>query len=528
MRTTRPVRVTPVSTHTSHRKLLTVGINALKLLLVMLLSTALSMLLRALGASEINIVMLYLLGILLFSYLARSYFFSLAASLFGVLFYNFFFTEPLYTFQVNSPDYPVTFFIMFLVGSFTSMLTIRIKKETLLAEEREARIKALYQIERLLLGVKNSADLAELAAGALAEQFSSSVNIQFFDPTGILRSSALKGSDVFYDDRERLVCREAYLSGNPCGRGTKLFSEAKALYMPISSHSGVLGVIGIAPDAAAAITGAQLEFLETISAQVAIVLERELLYQKQEETQVQIQHERLRADMLRAISHDLRTPLTGIMGSASTLLDNFESISDAVKKDFLKNICDETGWLSDLVENILNMTRFDEGRVVLKIEQEAAEELIAGAIGHVKKRAQRHTIQAEIPSEIILLEVDGVLVTQVLVNLLDNALHYTPEGSLIIVSLKRSDGAVIFEVRDNGPGIPAETLPHLFDRVKPRPLASDGGRHGFGLGLLLCKSIVEAHGGAISIRNIEPHGTSVTVRIPEKEGPTYAASHLDS
>ena len=512
---------------TKKEKLLRIVKNVTTLFAVMVICTIVSTLIRHFGAHESNFVMVYLLGILLFSFLTGSYLYSLFASLFGVLFYNFFFTEPYYTFQAYSPDYPMTFLLMFFVGSFTSMLTIRIRRETLLAEERESRIKALYQIGKQLLGVKSSDHLAEVVAEVLALQFTADILVQFFDTAGNIRSKYIKGADVFSEDKERIICYEAYHSGNPCGRGTKLFSDSGAYYTPVISQNGVLGVIGIALSSSLCLTSVQMEFLDTISTQIAVVLEREMLYQKQEETQIQIQRERLRADMLRTISHDLRTPLTGIMGSASTVIDNYDSIGDDIKKSFLQNIYEDASWLNDFVENILNMTRFDEGKIKLNIGQEAAEEIIAEAVGHVKKRAQGHIILTDIPDEIILLEADGVLITQVLVNLLDNAVNYTPEDSIIIVSLSRADDNVIFEVSDNGQGISDEDMLHIFDRFYPHRSKPAGMRHGFSLGLSLCKSIVEAHCGTISIKKAEPHGTTVVFSLPAKEDSLYAASDLN-
>lgn len=500
-----------------HKKRLALVLNAFKLIAVMALCTAFSMFLKHFGAHETNIVMVYLLGILLFSYLAGSYLFSFIASLFGVLAYNYFFTEPYFTFRAYSPDYPMTFIIMFCVGLFTSMLTIRIKHETLLAEEREKRIQAVYHIGRMLLGVKNSKNLAEVTADEIAQQFSAEVLVQFYDVSGVVKVRCVNGNDCFSDDKERIVCHEVYFSGNPCGCGTKLFMEAKAYYLPIIGQSGVIGAIGIALPKTKVLSTAQMEFLDTIAPQVAVVLEREILFQKQEETQVQIQRERLRSDMLRTISHDLRTPLTGIMGSASTMTDNFDSINDDVKKVFLKNIYDDASWLCELVENILNMTRFEEGKIKLNIGQEAAEEIVAQAIGHVKARASGHTLITTMPSEIILLEVDGVLITQVLVNLIGNAINYTPAGSEITVSLSQIEGCVCFEVNDNGLGISDADLPHIFERFYSRQDITYSSRQGFGLGLSLCKSIVEAHRGTIAIKNVEPHGTSVKFCIPEKE-----------
>lgn len=501
--------------------------NFVLLIIMMVLCTVVSMFFKRQEMFESNIVMIYLLGILIFSYMAEGYLYSFFASVSGVLLYNFFFTEPYYTLIVYSPDYPITFLIMFIVGFITSMLTIKVKLETQLAEDREERIKSLYHIGKKLLGVKSGAYLAEVSAEEIAKQFHADVLVQFFDPSGNSLYRHVQGTDVFVDKKEQIACIETYQSGNPCGRGTQLFSETKAYYTPIISQNGVLGVIGIFLPGSLALTNVQREFLDAIIPQIAVVLERERLYEKQQETQMEVQRERLRVDMLRAISHDLRTPLAGIMGLASTVLENFDSVSDAVKRNFLHNIYDDADWLNELVENILSTTRFEEGIIKLNIEQEAAEEIVAEAIGHVKKRAPGYKILANIPDEIILLQVDGVLIRQVLVNLLSNAVNYSPEGSEIIVSVYRKKNRVIFEVSDNGPGISQNDLPHIFERFYSRHDNSRGTRRGTGLGLSLCKSIVEAHSGEITVKNIEPHGTMVCFYIPLTEETWHANADIN-
>lgn len=501
--------------------------NLSYLVVIMALSTAASMFFRHIGMFESNIIMVYLLGILVFTYLAGGYLYSIAASICGVLLYNFFFTEPYFTLQAYRPDYPITFLVMFITGFLTSTLTIRVKRETLLAEEREERIKAVYQIGKRLLEVNSVDNLASVTADEIARRLSANVLVQFFDSSGNSLLRHIDGTNVFSDDKERIVCMEAYQSGNPCGYGTQLFSEAKAYYLPVISHSGALGAIGISLQNEQMLTHSQKEFLDTIIPQIVVVLERERLYEKQQLTQLEVQRERLRSDMLRTISHDLRTPLTGIMGLASTMLDHFDSVSDAVKKDSLRGIYDDADWLNELVGNILDTTRFDEGRIKLNIGREAAEEIVSEAIGHVKKRASRHLIQVQLPDEIVLFSVDGVLIRQVIVNLLNNSINYSPEGSTITVKVVNSDQDVSFDVSDNGPGIADYDLPHIFDRFYSGLRNVQGARRSVGLGLALCKSIVEAHGGDIIARNLEPHGTSITFRIPHKEGSLHAAAHPD-
>lgn len=491
--------------------------NIVVMIVVMSLCTGISMLFRHVKISESNIVMIYLLGILIFSYLAEGYLYSFFSSICGVLLYNFFFTEPYYTLQVYNPDYPITFVVMFIVGFITSMLTIRVKMERQLVEDREEYISSLYYIEKRLLYVKSVEDLAKFAAEEISKHLNANVLVQLSTPSGNLLSKAIAGEDVFQGSIDSIASMETYQSGSPCGFGTTLFSNARAYYSAILSQNGVLGVIGISLPKAINLTHTQRGFIDVIAPQIAVVLERERIYQKQQESKIEIQRERVRADMLRTISHDLRTPLAGIMGLASTALDNYDKVSDEVKKNFLQSIYEDADWLNELVENILQTTRFEEGRVNLVIEQEAAEEIITEAVIHVKKHAQEHKIQVKIPDEIILLRVDGILIRQVLVNLLNNAINYSPKGSNIIVSLFRENDRVVFEVSDNGPGISQEEISHIFERYYHRTTKSNTNRKGMGLGLSLCKSIIEAHNGEIAISNNNPNGTIVRFYIISKE-----------
>jgi two-component system sensor histidine kinase KdpD len=204
------------------------------------------------------------------------------------------------------------------------------------------------------------------------------------------------------------------------------------------------------------------------------------------------------------------------MGLASTARDNYDKISDEVRKNFLQSIYEDADWLSEIVENILQTTRFEAGKVKLNLEEEAAEEILTDAVTHVKKHALNYSIQVKIPEEIILIKVDAILIRQVIVNLLNNAINYSPEGTEITVSLKRNGNQVIFEVQDNGPGILQNELMNLFDRYHQTSVNLLN-RRGMGLGLSLCKTIIQAHGGDITLRNYEPHGTIVSFYIRSEE-----------
>ncbi|HEX3078699.1 MAG TPA: ATP-binding protein [Lachnospiraceae bacterium] len=502
--------------------------NIIILVFIMILCTLVAKLLPPIRMSGSNIVMIYILGIQIFSFLAEGYYYSLCSSICAVLLYNFFFTEPYYTFKVNNPDYLITFMVMFFVGFTTSMLTIRFKFERKLVEERERSISALYNIERKLLNVKGWEELAKISAEELAKQMNTNVLLTFFHSTGYLLCRVVEGEDVFSDDLDTSACLEAYQSGNCCGHSTTLFSEAIGFYTPILSQSGVLGVIGVSVKGQDILTSAQISFLEVVAPQIAVVLERERFFHKQQQTKMEMQSERLRSDMLRTISHDLRTPLASIMGLTSTALSNYNTMSDDIKKDFMQSIYEDADWLNELVENILQTTRFEEKRIKLNMEQEAAEEIITEAVTHVRKHDLKHQIRVQIPDEVIIVKADGVLLRQVIVNILNNAINYSPADSDIIVTLHREDNRAIFEVKDKGPGVDAEVLPHIFERYYRGNTRMGRNRKGMGLGLALCKSIIKAHNGEISIRSNEPNGTIVSFYLIAEREVTDGTFNINS
>ena len=455
--------------------------NAVITVGVVALATLVSFALRALlHLNESSYIITYMLSVLLVSYLTQGYSYGIIASVLSVLVFNFFFTKPYYTLMTYSPEYPITFVVMMIVSLITSTLTTRVKFETQRAELREKRMRMLYQLERDLLAIKNNKEVAQVAAKDVAQLFGTSVLVTVSDTNGQLGRGYIEGENVFDSVMEFNACMEAFRSGNAGGTGTPLFSESRAYFQPIKGQRGVLGVIGIALPSGSQIPEGQRMFPETIGAQIALVIEREMMYEKQQRAQLEIERERLKADLLRSISHDLRTPLAGILGAASTVIENYGQLTDDVRKDFLQGICTDAEWLNHLVDNILSMTRFSEGKVVLKKEMEAVEELVAGAVQRIKKRTQNKDISISIPGELIMIPVEGILVEQVLVNLLDNAIKHTPENAKVLVAVESDVGNVVFSVHDNGPGIPRRGPSPCFrqilyfgkagaSRIRPRP-----------------------------------------------------------
>ena len=470
-------------------------------------ATLVSILFRRCGYTEANYIMTYNLGVVLIAYITQGYWYCVAASFLSMFAYNYFFTVPYYTLMAYSPEYPVTFISMLFSALVASTLTMRARRESTRAENREKRVQILYKLEKNLLVVHSKPQLLMVAAKDLSVLFNASVMIAAVDLDGALSMRHVAGTDCFQGELEKTAMQETLQSGMASGAGGMLFPACAAYYVPVVGANGVLGVIGIAFSQRLQLSESQKVFIDAIAAQLALALERERLYEKQQRAKLEIERERLRSDLLRSVSHDLRTPLTGVLGSIGTLLDHYDALDDAMRKELLTGVYGEAEWLSTLVENVLSLTRLESDRVKPRKQREAVEEIVAESVARVQRRAGGHRISIDIPSELLMVPMDGTLIEQVLVNLLDNAIHHTPEDAGILIRVYPQQTNAVFEVRDHGEGIAPEDMPLLFNRFFTRQKVG-GERKGVGLGLSICQSIIQAHGGTISAQN-DPAGGAV-------------------
>lgn len=489
---------------------------------IMTLATFVSFLFRYIGFNELNFILASILGVLFVAKLTNGYIYGILASVIGVLSFDFFFTEPYYSLRTYRSDYPVTFVIMLVVAVFTSAMTANAKYETKLSTIREKRTKILYEITKVLLKVRNMNQIAEVGSREIARLFNRSVIITTVNSNDNLGEPYIisynndERTTIFNSFNEKQAVTETFKTGNPVGAGTEVFADSLAYYLPIKGQSGTLGIVGIACFDSNLLSDEQKTFFEAVTTQIALAMERERLAEKQQKSKMDMERERLRSNLLRAISHDLRTPLTGILGATGTLLDHAEVLDNKVKRELLQGVYDDASWLIHSVENILSITRIDEGRIEIKKNMEAIEEIIAEAVSRVKKLAVNHIIKINIPDDLIMLPMDGTLIEQVLVNLIDNAIKYTPTGSTIEIRTQIEGKKAVFEVSDNGKGIRIEDIPYIFDRFYTSP-SINLGRRGTGLGLAICKSIITAHGGTILALNNSSGGATFRFVLPFKE-----------
>ena len=258
-------------------------------------------------------------------------------------------------------------------------------------------------------------------------------------------------------------------------------------------------------------------YVDTVISQLTLVIERELLSREKENTRIQVERERLKSTLLRSISHDLRTPLTGITGSAGFLLDNLGIMDEATIKSMLKDICSDSEWLSTMVENLLNLTRIQEGRLDINKKKEVVDDLVASAVRLVSNRVGNHTLKMETPEDILLVSVDGRLFIQVLVNLLDNAFRHSGTGTTVTLRVKQDGNCLKFVVSDNGIGIPNDKIDKIFDNFFTTAYENGDKQRGVGLGLTICKAMVEAQGGTIRAFNSPQGGAVFEVSMPMED-----------
>ncbi len=485
-------------------------------------ATLLSLWLNRLNIMNQNIIMVYIFSVLLVSRMTEGYWYGIFASAVSVLTFNFFFTEPYFTLDAIQSGYPLTFVIMLLVALITSALTVRMKAEARLAVKREHRTEILYEINKKLLATRGLDRIVALTNDYVVKLFERSIIFFTTDPEHGANGEAAQaaddiGSDVLNSAGEKAVAHWVFLNQKRAGAGTDTLMGAAAFYMPVISQGKVLAVWGISCGKGNLDHNTRL-FLRMIASQVAMALERQHLSDEQRNMMVESEKEKMRSTLLRAISHDLRTPLAGILGASSVIRENGMMLDENTKDSLIANIQEESQWLIRMVENLLSVTRINEDASNLKKSPEAAEEVVGEAVSRIKRRFPQSKIHVHVPEEFLEVPMDGTLIVQVLINLLENAIKYSPADSSIEVRLEREGTWARFEVLDRGRGILSEDIPRLFAGYKPNESRRADSSRGMGIGLSICKTIVNAHQGNLEAENRKDGGTVFCFTLPLKGG----------
>jgi two-component system, OmpR family, sensor histidine kinase KdpD len=459
--------------------------------------------------APVNLAMIYLLGVVAVAARVdrRA---AVLTAVGSVAAFDFFCVPPYYTFAVEDSEYVITFLAMVAVALVISAQTDRIQRQQTAAAAREARAQTLYRLSERLASETRVFEVARAAAGLASEALGAQVVI-------FLR----EGDSISFDRRtsDRLPVPQAELTiaqwvlvhGRKAGRGVDDLLKATALYVPLRGTRDAVGVMAVIPEGKPLFDPKEWDVLiDLVANQTALAMERTASQNTAERSRIQMETEQMRSSLLSAVSHDLLTPLASITGAASTVRRQGEKLPAATRDELLQSICDEAERLSRLVRNLLDMTRFETGEVELRREAYPVEEIVGLALRRLDAVLRGRKVTVQIPEALPLVHGDEVLLGQVFVNLLENAVKYTPAGSAIEIGAREVGHTVEVTVRDHGPGFAEAHQEHLFEKFYRGRTAGAGS----GLGLAISKAVVEAHGGRIEAFNHRDGGAVFRFTLP--------------
>ena len=477
-------------------------------------ATGIGFLFQRLGFTDANIITVYLLCVLLTSVLTKGYTCGVIGSVMSVILFNYFLTEPRLTLRAYGSGYPVTFAIMLVASILTSTLAAKLKAQAKLSAGDAFRTKLLFDTNRILQGAKDENEILTITASRISKLLE--VDTVVFPAS----ENGLEEGMLFTAGGEvgtKAPCagaeyEAAYLAYSD--RGEKAFGTG-FVFSPIRAGDTVCGILGIS-DPAGGSASAEKGIAEAILGECGLALDNLRNAKGREEAAVLARNEKLRADLLRAISHDLRTPLTSISGNADTLLENYSMIDAETSRSLLSDIRDDAEWLTGLVENLLSISRMGGG-VKLDISDQVVDDVLEEAIRHIDRDGAEHKISLDLGGEPLLACMDARLMIQVIVNLVNNAVKHTPKGSEIKVSAEAEGKYALISVSDNGPGIPDDMKSKVFEMFFTGDNDIGDSRRSLGLGLPLCRSILEAHGSELKLSDNEPSGCVFSFKLPLSE-----------
>lgn len=472
---------------------------------ILVLATALGLLFDWLDLQEVNLYALFLLGILLTAALTASRFCSAVSALAGILLFELLRAQPRFSLAFLRTLHPMDFLIPLGVALLMGSIAHNSRRLT-------DRTRLLLRADQLFLKANGREEILSITAQQLEQLLNRPVALYVANGTelGPVRRFGAYAEGTALD---QIAAQWTFRNGENSGARTARFARADFLYICIRTETHVWGVLEIFAGERP-LTALENQLMQSVLSECTLALERGFYNQKRQEAALQIRNEKLRADLLRSISHDLRTPLTSISGSAGLLADQGDSLSPEQRHKLYADIHSDSLWLLSTVENLLSVTRMEEGRMALHLKPELLSEVVGGAMQRLEKYGSTHHLRVEQEDDLLMARIDARLILQVLTNLIDNAVKYTPPGSEIAVRTLRRDGMVVVEVADTGPGIPDADKEKVFEMFYTS--AGSDARRGMGLGLALCKSIVNAHGGTISVSDNVPHGAVFAFTLQEE------------
>ena len=476
---------------------------------VIIVTSLIGLFFAHLGFSEANIITLYILGVLITSIVTSSklaWGFSSAAS---VLIFNFLFTKPRFSLMAYGDGYPITFAIMFVASLITGSLASKMHNQTKQSSQAAYRTKILFDANRLLQRASDDEEVLKITAEQLKKLLNREIVI-FKQNKDALQTLVYALDDSFQMGEKELNIATSILINHSYDYKD---AQLRCDYYPLKTQLRTYGIIAVYKNEKE-IDSFENSIVLSLVGECALALENLFNAKEKELAAVLAENEQLRANLLRAISHDLRTPLTAISGNASNLISNASSFDEQTKLSIYNDIYNDSMWLINLVENLLSITRLEEGRMNLNFTAELIDEVVAEAVKHVHMRQGRQKITVVHKDEFLLAKMDTRLIIQVIINILDNAIKYTPKDSMITITTEKQKDKAIISIADNGAGILDELKERVFDMFYTGANKLADSRRSIGLGLSLCKSIISVHGGEIFVKDNVPSGAIFTFTLP--------------
>lgn len=443
---------------------------------ILLLATLVCYGFSQLGFTEVNTITVYLLSVLLTSIVTNSRISYVLSAIGSVLVFNYIFVTPHFSFDFYAQGFPITVFIMLIAALLVGTITDRRKQHTQQSAQAAYRTNLLLETNQLIQKAISDEEILQASKSQVSKLLNRNITVM---------------------------------------PGVAASSDKNKLQYPIKVQNRVYGTVII--DSAEPLEAFENSVMLSILGECALALENSRNEKEKEEAKMQAENEKLRANLLRSISHDLRTPLTAISGNASILLSDSEELGLETRKQIYGDIYDDSAWLHNLVENLLAVTKIEEGRMELRTQPQLVEEIVSEAMQHLNRQKSEHIITVAHEDDLLLAQCDAKLIVQVIINLVDNAIKYTPTGSLICITSRAENGMAVISVSDNGAGISDEEKSKVFQMFYTGSASAADSRRSLGLGLNLCKSIVEAHGGQIRVSDNQPSGTVFTFTLPSGE-----------
>lgn len=478
-------------------------------LIVSVVSLFLFYLREQIGYQSVSLVLLFVISLLpLLNFRPGQIFLAAVVSAF---IWNYFFIPPHFTFRIDKVEDALMFIMYFTIASVSGLLISRIRTQQLLINQREKRTASLYNLARDLSSAKSLDDVTNSAIRQLKETFNAEVAFIYFENQNKLKPVLHSASTYNINDVERSTVQWVFINSQKAGRFTNTLQATSATYFPLLTKTEKLGVIGLKFSEKTIFNFDLESLLNTFISQISVAVEREYLKELTKINLVLYESEKLYKTLFDSISHELKTPLTTIIGATSSLKDEKIKQNLTVLSRLVEEINIAAERLNRLVENLLDITRLESGNLKPKLEWHSLSDLINSAIERVKNESSEYEIFFEDKNESEISQFDFTLLEQAIVNILLNSINYTPPGSKIIITLNKVNNNIIINISDNGNGFPEEAIPNLFRKFYRIPGTKSGGT---GLGLSIARGFIEAHKGSITAQNKADGGAEFIIFLP--------------